>query len=107
MKRLLFATAVIGVLGLGSGCINKKGTTPDVFAPSIANVEYQHSYGDAVHVLQSENEFVICDKCQEKSNLERLPKPLVALSSGDLTKAPHFGHSMHQTRYSNMPAEPS
>ena len=28
---------------------------------------------------------------------------LVALSSGDLTKAPHFISAMHQSRYSNRP----
>ncbi len=31
-------------------------------------------------------------------------KYLVALSSGDLTKAPHFTRIMHQIRYSNKPA---
>ncbi len=33
-----------------------------------------------------------------------IPKILVALSSGDLTKAPHFTRIMHQIRYSNKPA---
>ena len=69
-------TFVVIVLALSfSGCLKKNiPVAPPVY--SVASVEYQHSYGDAVRVAPSPDEFVICTSCPEPTALERVPKPV-------------------------------
>lgn len=69
-------TFVVIVLALSfSGCFKKNiPVAPPVY--SVASVEYQHSYGDAVRVAPSPDEFVICTSCPEPTALERVPKPV-------------------------------
>jgi outer membrane protein OmpA-like peptidoglycan-associated protein len=57
----------------------KKNEEQPVLPPpsySISSSEYRHDYGDAVRVTDSDNEFVICEKCPKPTALERLPKPV-------------------------------
>lgn len=87
MRRIV----VIAVVVIVSGCM-KKGDTFVVSLPPayvVGSVEYQHSYGDVVRVIGTDNEFVICETCPKPSDLERLlaPVPVVIKFSAPPTTA--------------------
>jgi outer membrane protein OmpA-like peptidoglycan-associated protein len=74
MRRTII---IIAFIVFATGCM-KKGSTIVTHQPAnaVGNIEYQHSYGDAVRVTRSDNEFVICETCPKPSGLERLPAPV-------------------------------
>lgn len=69
--------AISTVMIIISGCVKTQAVTQSITPEyTVSSVEYQHSYGDAVRVAKSDNEFVICDACSQPTRLERLPKPV-------------------------------
>lgn len=73
MKGRNFIIAVSVGLVL-SGCHKAAPVVSPVY--SVVETQYQHNYGEAVHVISSGNEFVICDSCTHPSKLERVSRPV-------------------------------
>lgn len=72
MRRIVIVLIYLVFL---SGCAKNRNTVVPQLPLDylIGSIEYHQTYGDAVHVSKSDNEFVICSSCPNISGLERLP----------------------------------